>query len=356
MDISERDKREGIASELSDLHHRQEAIIQCNEFLRFGRSDPIEDKFRSMASEDEKLLRLVDGVITSFGLRVPPRSGAMAMADFTLEQLQEESSLPLEQLRFYALMKQSQMISCHLLHKSAQVSDADIKLALSPLEDVYALYVRQFANLSRYIEDFGVEWITGEKPQSGLLGRARDAYATVSHAVTARSAKPNEEKSIVLVLGAEHRKIEALFDEILGAETLSRSRDLYVQLKADLTAHSIAEEEFVYAHFLGSPWMRDKVIQAQREHEVLRNLMDEVSYAGAREEMFAERLENLKTHVDQHIREEESEMFRLMEKTASEAELIRLSESFLREKKAIQINIGTDPVVSSLANIHEGPG
>lgn len=353
MEISERDKREVLASELSDIFHRQEAILQCNEFLKLGRSDRIDDRFRQMAAEDEKLLRLVDSVITGFGLRVPPRSGAMAMADFILEQLQDDSILPLEQLGFYTLMKQSQMMSCHLLHKSAQISEGDIQLALQPLEDVYALIARQVASLGSYIEDFGVEWMTGEKPKNGLIGRARDAFATVSHAVTARSAKPSEEKSILLVLANEHRKIEALFQEILAAESHRRARDLYAQLKADLTAHSIAEEEFVYAHFLASPWMREKMIHSQREHEVMRNLMDEVTYVAGKEEVFVERLENLKDHVEEHVREEESEIFRLMEKSSSEADLIRLSQRFLTEKKAIQINIGTDPVVSSLANIHE---
>ncbi|RYG97798.1 MAG: hypothetical protein EON58_08895 [Alphaproteobacteria bacterium] len=98
MNISDREKRELIAGELADIFHRQEAIIQCNELLNAKSEGQLEEPFRTMVEEDRKLLRLLESVLNGYGLRVEARDGAAQLADFILEQLQDETALPLEQL------------------------------------------------------------------------------------------------------------------------------------------------------------------------------------------------------------------------------------------------------------------
>lgn len=351
MEISEKDKREAFASELADIFHRQEAIVQCNEFLSLTSVDRVEKKFGSLASEDAKALQMIENVINSFGLRLSPREGAMAMTDFILEELQDESLTPVEQLAFYTMMKQNQMLCCHILHKSIQVADPDIKLALMPLDDVYAIISKQVATLVAYTEDFAVKWITGEKPQGGFLGRAKDAFSTVAHAMTSRTAKPNEEKSVLLILAAEHRKVEALFQEIKDSDSFPKARDLFTQLKADLTAHSVAEEDTVYNYFKNLPDMAEKMQHAQIEHMELRNLLDETSYVSSDEDAFFARIDDLEEHVNHHVNEEEGPIFALIEKNAKKEELVQLSKLFLEQKRTIQINIGQEPIAASLANV-----
>ncbi len=353
MEVSEREKRELLAGELADIFHRQEAVIQCNDLLNLA-TEKVEPKFRQMAEEDEKSLRLIESAIGAFGIRVAPREGAVAMADFILEQLQDDHTTAVEQLTFYTMLKQNQMMCCHLVHKSAQISGADIKLSVSALDDVYSTISKQVATLLAFTEEFGVNWITGEKPLGGFVGRARDAFATVAHAVKAKAGKPTDDMSILTVLATEHKKVDMLFGEIKSCDTLQKAKDLFAQLKADLTAHSVAEEDKVYAHYMNLPELREELTHAQREHQELRNLLDEVSYVAGDEEKFFDTIDLLQEKVQHHVREEEGKIFAAMKKHSSEEQLVQLTRKFLEEKRSIQINIGTDTVVASVANIPSG--
>jgi hemerythrin superfamily protein len=349
MEVSEREKRELLAYELADIFHRQEAVVQCNELLNLA-TEKVEPKFRQMAEEDEKSLRLIESAIGAFGVRVAPREGAVAMADFILEQLQDENTSPVEQLAFYTMLKQNQMLCCHLVHKSAQISGGDIKLSVTTLDDMYSLIAKQVTTLLAYTEEFGVKWITGEAPQGGIVGRARDAFATVAHAVKAKAGKPMEDMSILTVLATEHRKVDMLFAEIKSCDTLQKANDLFAQLKADLTAHSLAEEDNVYAYYVNLPDLKEQMTHAQREHQELRNLLDEATYLAADEEKFFDTVDRIKEKVQHHVREEEGKIFAAMKKHSTEEELVQLTRKFLEEKRNIQINIGTDNVIASVAN------
>lgn len=351
MEVSEKDKREAFASELADIFHRQEAILQCNEILSLTQVDRVEKKFESMDAEDIGVLHIIENTINSFGLRLAPREGAMAMADFIMEQLQDEAISPIEQLGFYTMIKQNQMLSCHILHKALQISDRDIRLALDAIDDVYSIFSKQVAGLVAYTEEFSVKWITGEKPDGSLLGRAKDAFATVSHAVSSRVAKPNEEKSVLKILAGEHRKVEALFQEIKDSESFGKAKELFEQLKADLTAHSVAEEDTVYNYFRQAPELSKVIVHAQSEHQELRNLLDEVSYLAQDEDAFMMKLDALEERVNHHVREEEGPIFAAIEENARKDELVSLSRAFLDKKRGIQINIGQGPIAASLANV-----
>jgi hemerythrin superfamily protein len=350
MNVSEQDKREGIAGELADIFRRQTAIVECNSILQFNVGNSKSNRFQKMAEEDEKVLKMLESVINSFGIRVAPKSLAETMSETLIDTVSDESITPLEQLSFYTLTKQNQMMCCHLVHKSAQVSAADIKLALTPFEGIYATFSKQVAELMTLTEEFGVEWLTGEKPAGGITGRMRDAVATVMGAVLSKTAKPFEEMNVMDVLTVEHRKVDALFKEIETADSHEEAKGFFTQLKADLTAHSIAEEDTVYSTFKKFADSKEKMDDGQAEHMELRTLLDEISFVSDNEEEFMTRVELLKSKVKHHVREEESTLYNLIESHSTEEEQIALSKAFLDEKRMIQLNVGTDEIASSAAN------
>ncbi|MBC7658874.1 MAG: hemerythrin domain-containing protein [Chitinophagaceae bacterium] len=349
MEVTEQEKRESIGSELADIFHRQDAIVQCNEILKFNTPSNADDRFRKMAEEDQKTLRMIESVINSFGIRVEPKLAAVAMAETVLETIADDSVTPLEQLSLYTLLRQNQMLCCHLVHKSAQISQPDIKLALTPLDGVYATFTKQVAELVSFTEIFGVEWITGEKPAGGLTGRLRDAVATVTGAVLSKAAKPTDDMNIMTVLTIEHRKVDALFKEIKSAKSYASAKDLFHQLKADLTAHSIAEEDTVYSTFKKFADAREQMEHSHKEHRELRTALDELTFIENDEVFFYEKIDELEEFVTHHVKEEESKVFDMIKSHSRVGDQIALTRAFLDEKREIQLNIGTETVVSAAA-------
>jgi len=345
MQVSEQVMREAIGFELADLLYRQQSIVSCNESLNLLDKNT-DEKFRHMAEEDGKNLRMLETVIGSYGIRVEARDAAVQLADVATKIVKNSTTIPLEKLEAYSLLKQNQMMCGHLVHKVIQQADTDIKFALTPFEGIYATFSKQVSELSQDLEQAGVQWISGKEPESGLLGRAKDAVAAFAGAIMSKVAKPADEMSILPVLTMDHRKVDMLFEEIRKAKDAQQEADLFHQLKADLTAHSLAEEKVVYQTFKNIKEMQPKLADAQQEHEDLRTLLDEITDVMEKREEFLDKIDDLQQLVKHHVNEEETEIFRLIKKNSSEEVLIRLSQDFMQAKQRIQENIGTDDVIS----------
>lgn len=346
MQLTEHDIREGIGSELADILHRQKAIVTFNQALNLSGSN-VKEEFRSMAEEDDKNLRMLETVIGSFGIRLQPNNAASTMVSAVARIIADEDATPIEKLGAYLLIKQNQMMCSHIVHKSVQLSKPDVKAAVGPFDGVYATFTKHVSELNMIMEKAGVEWITGTEPKLGLIGRARDAISTLAGAVMSKTAKPGDEKPIFDVLKLDHRKVEVLFKEIEGASDPVVANGIFEQLKADLTAHSIAEEETVYRAFEGLQDMKAKLGDADAEHEEIRSFLDDLTEVIGDREQFLDMLGELKDLVKHHVNEEEGEVFDLIAQHSSESQRIQLSQAFLLAKQKIQENIGAGDVVAS---------
>lgn len=346
MQLTEHDIREGIGTELADILYRQKAIVAVNQALNLSGSKT-KDEFKSMAEEDEKNLSMLETVIGNFGIRPQPNQSANRITAAVARIIADDDATPIEKLGAYILVKQYQLMSSHIVHKSIQLSKPDVKAAANAFDGVYATFIKQLAELNLIMEKAGVEWITGEEPKVGFLGRARDALSTLAGAVKSKAAKPSSEKPIFDVLKLDHRKVEVLFREIEGSSDQTVANGIFEQLKADLTVHSIAEEETVYRTFDSFQDMKERLSDAEAEHEEIRSLLDDLSELSGDREQFLEQLEDLKDLVRQHIDEEENETFNLIARHSSENQRIQMTQDFLLAKRRIQENIGAGRVIAS---------
>lgn len=349
MQVSEQDMREAIGFELADILHRQKTILSCNEALNLMDGEA-HVGLRTMAEEDDKNLRMLETVIGSYGIRVEPRYAAVQLADTVSDIVTNEASIPLEKLGAYILLKQNQMMCSHLVHKSVQAANPDIKIALGAFDGVYATFTRHVSELTKLMESAGVEWITGNQPVTGIFGRARDAVATVAGMVMSKVARPADEMSVLPILTMDHRKVDILFKEITENTEPERDAGIFHQLKADLTSHSIAEEETVYRRFQNLSDMKDLMTDAKQEHEDLRTLLDEISDVIDDREAFLDKIDDLQQLVKHHVDQEENKVFPLIKKNSSEEVLVEMSRDFMEAKKRIQENVGVDEIIASAAN------
>jgi hemerythrin superfamily protein len=242
------------------------------------------------------------------------------------------------------------MMCSHLVHKSVQATDPDIKIALGAFDGVYATFTRHVSELTKLMESAGVEWITGKPPVTGLFGRARDAVSTVAGIVMSKVAKPADEMSVLPILTMDHRKVDVLFKEITENTDPQRDAGIFHQLKADLTAHSIAEEETVYSRFQNLSDMKKLIADAKQEHEDFRTLLDEITDVMDDREAFLDKIDDLQQMVKHHVDEEENQVFPLIKKNSSEEVLVEMSRDFMEAKKRIQENVGVDEIIASAAN------
>jgi hemerythrin superfamily protein len=336
MQHSEESLREVLGYELSDLMYRQKALALCNERVGFW-----DHHFRNMADDDQRNVELLETVMASFGVRVSPRRSTEQIADLLIDVVVGETSRPLEKLAAYTLLKKSQLMSVQLLRKVTPHVLPDIRLTLAPLDVLDANLNNHVHQLKNFIEHSGVAWLTGHEVPEGLFERAREAVAEITDRVIHRGA--TEEREIFTVLQMDHRKVELLFKEIEESKTHEKSLGIFRQLKADLNAHSIAEEETVYMRFQSIAAMREYLSEARQDHSDIRVLLEEATELQDEHEAFLDKIDELHQLVAQHVEEEENQLFKLIRKNSSEELRRDLTQHFLKAKQRIQENVGTEP-------------
>jgi hemerythrin superfamily protein len=78
------------------------------------------------------------------------------------------------------------------------------------------------------------------------------------------------------------------------------------------------------------------VQHAKTEHKKVEDLLQEMSSLDPMGEDFQTRLEELRSAVQDHVEEEEGEMFNLARKLITDDEARRLDEAFQEEKRNLQ--------------------
>lgn len=148
------------------------------------------------------------------------------------------------------------------------------------------------------------------------------------------------------ILVAQHRAIEALFDEV-EAETGRHARARHVSRVAEeLIAHMAGEEAVFYPALrrvvtdrpvVTSDDDESSVDEASEEHVRLRVELRRVLSTRANDEAFVERVRVLRGLFQRHVREEESRLFPRVEEALSPSDHAVLGEEILASRPPIWI-------------------
>jgi hypothetical protein len=120
--------------------------------------------------------------------------------------------------------------------------------------------------------------------------------------------------NILEKIQTDHARIRALFKQILDIAPGDRKRkDLYGDLRRELTLHSMLEDEAVYPHLKAHPateqWIRISVVQ----HATQDRLMTRLDSLSFKNEFWSQTLAELNEHVSQHMKIEEIELGKLFQ-------------------------------------------
>ena len=139
------------------------------------------------------------------------------------------------------------------------------------------------------------------------------------------------------LLKKDHDSVRTLFSrfERTSKTDLERRNDLLAQLRREIQIHSRAEEEIFYPALKAlNGEGRQLVSQALDDHKDISDLLTQISRLKLTAKNFDDRFEALFEIVDQHVEEEEGEIFRFAEENCSEQQLEDLGRQ-IQERKRI---------------------
>ena len=122
------------------------------------------------------------------------------------------------------------------------------------------------------------------------------------------------------LLKADHRRVRALFQRYDGTDDQAMKQEIVAELFMELELHTQLEETVFYPAFADETNREgQELVEASLEaHEEIDVLVEELRGLEADQEAFAAKFQELRMKVEQHVRDEESQMFPQAERELEE--------------------------------------
>ena len=136
------------------------------------------------------------------------------------------------------------------------------------------------------------------------------------------------------LLRQDHQKVKRLFerlDETADGATKSRAR-LFAELKQELELHSDVEEAHFYPALQRHEETQDLVEEALEEHEEVKKVLEELDQSDPEEESWSEQIIELQEDVENHVEEEETELFPKAQRVLEKAKADEIAEAIAKDK------------------------
>jgi len=327
-------KRQAIAMKLADMKALQNLLIANEQlFINSCSDSELCDRFRDMLEDDRKNLGVLETVIVQYGIQTEPKETSTKMIE-EVQKLMEGSELSLfEKVAQHELLKHKQTMAGLLVHKAAQVVGLDIEAAITPLNTVNFENRAHQEQLKGVLEILGVRELTGKDPDQGVWARVQDAMAAMSGIIGGAVTRTKDEMNITEIISMDHRKVDTLFMEIEKTEDPQKLQEFFGQLYKDLRVHSEAEEQIVY------PAVRSYYGNTQElydEQAQMKQMLAHIKALNPSASDFKEQLKQLKAAVQDHVRQEENDMFPHIRRNLSEAQMEQMATQFKAAKSSIQ--------------------
>ncbi|WP_293144496.1 MULTISPECIES: hemerythrin domain-containing protein [unclassified Microcoleus] len=327
-------KRQAIGMKLADMKALQNLLIANEQlFINSCNDSELCDRFRDMLEDDRKNLGVLETVIIQYGVQSEPKETFTKMIE-EVQKLMEGSELTLfEKVSQHELLKHKQTMAGLLVHKAAQVVGADIEAAIVPLNTVNFENRAHQEQLKGVMEILGVRELTGKDPDQGVWARVQDAMAAMSGIIGGAVTRTKEEMNITEIISMDHRKVDTIFMEIEKTDDPQKLQEFFGQLYKDLSVHAEAEEQIVY------PAVRSYYSDTQElydEQAAMKQMLAQIKALNPSSSDFKAQIQQLKKAVQDHVKEEENDMFPQIRRNLSEAQMEQMATQFKEAKSTIQ--------------------
>jgi hemerythrin-like domain-containing protein len=122
------------------------------------------------------------------------------------------------------------------------------------------------------------------------------------------------------MLKADHRRVRALFRRYDETDDQAMRQGIVAELFVEIELHTQLEETVFYPAFADETNQegQDLVAASLEDHEDIDVLVEELRGLEANPEAFAVKFQELRVKVEQHVQEEESQMFPQAEQALEE--------------------------------------
>lgn len=334
-------KRSAIAAKLADMRAIQELIISNEEKLLSASLDQDSRKtVQDMLESDRKNMGILETVIVQYGVKAEPNQATQKQVEM-VRDLMEDSELSLyEKGAQHELLKHAQFGLGVLVHKASQQVGADVQAAISPLNTINFENRGHQEQLKAVVEKLGVLELTGQEADQGLFARLQDAAAAASGVVGSvlTNTTDKQDMGIRSLIRMDHTKANTLFAEIQNTDDPHKAQEYFGQLYKDLTAHAEAEEQVVY------PAMRsyyDNTQELYDEQAEMKRMLDEIKSTSPSAPEFKDKVRQLAKVVQDHVSEEENDMFPKIRDNFSDDQQEQMATEFKSAKSQIQDKMAT---------------
>lgn len=141
------------------------------------------------------------------------------------------------------------------------------------------------------------------------------------------------------LLKKDHAKVKGLFKEVegLGDRAAGARKKLFEQIDQELELHARIEEQIFYPAFkkkaAKDSEKKDEVLEAYEEHAIVKHLLGELKAMEPRDETYKPKIQVLMELVQHHVKEEESEMFKMARELFKPNELDVLGQQIAEAKQ-----------------------
>ncbi|MEG4226989.1 hemerythrin domain-containing protein [Microcoleus sp. N9_B2] len=327
-------KRQAIATKLADMKALQNLLIANEQlFINSCNDSELAQRFRDMLEDDRKNLGVLETTIIQYGIQSEPKETTTKMIE-AVQKLMKGSELTMfEKVGQHELLKHQQTMAGLLIHKAAQVVGADIEAAITPLNTVNFENRAHQEQLKGVLEILGVRELTGKDPDQGVWARVQDAMAAMTGIIGGAVTRTKDEMNIVEIITMDHRKVDTLFMEIEKTDDPKKLQEFFGQIYKDLSVHAEAEEQIVY------PAVRSYYTDTQElydEQAEMKQMLAKIKAMNPSSSDFKAQIKQLKTAVQDHVKQEEGDMFPQIRRNLSEAQMEQMATKFKAAKSTMQ--------------------
>lgn len=152
-------------------------------------------------------------------------------------------------------------------------------------------------------------------------------------AVAKKAGSPGAPKDALALLKADHRQVEAMFDEFEETNGAAAKGKLVQQICQALTAHTTIEEEIFYPAARKATKDNDLLDEATVEHAGAKDLIAQLQSAKPGDDLYDAKVRVLAEQIRHHVREEEHELF--PEVKSSGMDLMAIGEQLAARKQEV---------------------
>lgn len=154
------------------------------------------------------------------------------------------------------------------------------------------------------------------------------------------------QQDAIALLKADHKAVKALFktaDELSDRAT-TQLKKVGDQICRELTVHAEIEEKIFYPAVKersqrGHKEQRDLVLESYEEHALAKKIIGELESLDASDESYRAKLKVLHELIDEHVKEEERELFPATRELMSEDNLLQLGQQMQQMKEQLQQHV-----------------